>query len=130
MIKECECDKACDVGEYLEYENCKCRNKLVDQIVDECVETVEKVKLAQITLAENENRYKCSSCTVYIVLMIVVFTIYVRIGTYLLITICLWLKMLRPLNLITLKQQFTQQFTKLINNKLALKIKLIVFTTT
>ena len=46
MIKECECDKACDVGEYLEYENCKCRNKLVDQIVDECVETVEKVKLA------------------------------------------------------------------------------------
>ena len=117
MIKECECDKACDVGEYLEYENCKCRNKLVDQIVDECVETVEKVKLAQITLAENENRYKCSSCTVYIVLMIVVFTICVRIGTYLLITICLWLKMLRPLNLITLKQQFTQQFTKLINNK-------------
>ena len=130
MIKECECDKACDVGEYLEYENCKCRNKLVDQIVDECVETVEKVKLAQITLAENENRYKCSSCTVYVVLMIVVFTICVRIGTYLLITICLWLKMLRPLNLITLKQQFTQQFTKLINNKLALKIKLIVFTTT
>ena len=130
MIKDCECDKACDVGEYLEYENCKCRNKLVDQIVDECVETVEKVKLAQITLAENENRYKCSSCTVYIVLMIVVFTICVRIGTYLLITICLWLKMLRPLNLITLKQQFTQQFTKLINNKLALKIKLIVFTTT
>ena len=130
MIKECECDKACDVGEYLEYENCKCRNKLVDQIVDECVETVEKVKLAQITLAENENRYKCSSCTVYIVLMIVVFAICVRIGTYLLITICLWLKMLRPLNLITLKQQFTQQFTKLINNKLALKIKLIVFTTT
>ena len=54
---ECECDKACVVGEYLEYENCKCRNKLVDQIVDECVETVEKVKLAQITLAENENRY-------------------------------------------------------------------------
>ena len=24
---ECECDKACDVGEYLYYENCKCRKK-------------------------------------------------------------------------------------------------------
>ena len=24
---ECECDKACDVGEYLDYENCKCRKK-------------------------------------------------------------------------------------------------------
>ena len=24
---ECYCDKACDVGEYLDYENCKCRKK-------------------------------------------------------------------------------------------------------
>ena len=24
---ECECDKSCDVGEYLDYENCKCRKK-------------------------------------------------------------------------------------------------------
>ena len=22
---QCECDKACDIGEYLGYENCKCR---------------------------------------------------------------------------------------------------------
>ena len=21
---KCECDKACDIGEYLHYENCKC----------------------------------------------------------------------------------------------------------
>ena len=68
----------CDVGEYLDYENCKYRKKLVD----EYTETVEEVKLAKITLAENENSYKCSSCTVYIVLMIVVFTICARITTY------------------------------------------------
>ena len=43
---ECECDKACDVGEYLDYENCKCRKKLVDKLVDECTEIVE-VKLAK-----------------------------------------------------------------------------------
>ena len=59
---EYECDKACDVGEYLDYENCKCRKRLVDELVDECTETVEEVKLA-----ENENSYKCSSCTVYTV---------------------------------------------------------------
>ena len=79
---ECECDKACDVGEYLDYENCKCRKKLVDKLVDECTETVEEVKLAKITLAENENKYKWNSCTVYIVLMIVVFTICTGIGIY------------------------------------------------
>ena len=50
---ECECDKACDVGEYLNYENCKCRKKLVDKLVDECTETVAEVKLAKGTLAEN-----------------------------------------------------------------------------
>ena len=75
-------DKSFDVGEYLDYENCKCRKKIVDKLVEECTETVEEVKLAKITLAENENKYKCSSCTLYIVLMIVVFTICARIGTY------------------------------------------------
>ena len=64
---ECECDKACDIGEYLDYEYCKCRKKLVDKSVDECTETIEEVKLARITYAENENENKYSSCTVYIV---------------------------------------------------------------
>ena len=79
---ESECDKSCDVGEYFDYENCKWRKKSVDKLVDECAETVDEVKLAKITLAENENRYKCSSCTLYIVLMIVVFTICAGIDTY------------------------------------------------
>ena len=70
---ECECDKACDVGEYLDYENCKCRKTLVPPLIEECTETVQEVKLAKITLAENQNMYGCNSCTVYIVLMIVVF---------------------------------------------------------
>ena len=50
---QCECDKSCDVGEYL-YENCKCRKKLVDKLVEECTETVEEVK---ITENENENTH-------------------------------------------------------------------------
>ena len=49
---ECECDKNCDISEYLDYENCKCRKKLVDQITDECTETIEEVKLANITVTE------------------------------------------------------------------------------
>ena len=79
---ECECDKVYDVGEYLDYENCKCRKKLVAPLMEECTETVEEVKLAKISPAENENIYKCSSCIVYIVLIIVVFAICDRITTY------------------------------------------------
>ena len=77
---ECECDKACNVGEYLDQENCKCRKILVEKWVDEIV---EEVKLAKITLAENENSYKCSSCTVYIVLFSISFTTNIGgIGAY------------------------------------------------
>ena len=77
---ECECDKSCDVGEYLDYEKCKCRKKLVDKLADECTETVEKTKLAKIT--STENKHKCSSWTLYIVLISIIFTINVGIGTY------------------------------------------------
>ena len=84
---ECECDETCDIGEYLDYENCKCRKELGDKLIDECTETIEEVKLAKITLAKNENENKyssceCSSCTVYIVLMIVFFTIFTGITIY------------------------------------------------
>ena len=39
---ECECDKSCDNNlfndlEYLDYKNCKSRNKLVDKLVEECI---------------------------------------------------------------------------------------------
>ena len=79
---ECECYKSCDISEYLDYENCRCRKKLVDKLVEECTETNNEVKLAKITLSENENKYKCSSYTLYIVLFSIVFTINFVIGTY------------------------------------------------
>ena len=71
----------------MDYENCKCRKKLVDKLIDECTKTIEEVKLAKITSmelhsAENKNENKYSSCTVYIVLMIVVFTIFTGITIY------------------------------------------------
>ena len=79
---ECECDKNFDIGEYLDYENCKCRKKLVDKLIDECTETIEEIKLANITFTKNENNYECSSCMVYIVLMIVVFIVFTGTTIY------------------------------------------------
>ena len=75
----CECDKSCDIGEYLDYEDCKCRKKLVDKLIAECTETNEEVKFAERTLFENENNYKYNFWRVYIILMIVVFTIFAEI---------------------------------------------------
>ena len=68
---ECECDQSCD----FDYENCKCRKRIVDKLAEECGENVDKAKLTEIALAGNENSYKRSSCTVYIVLFWIFFTI-------------------------------------------------------
>ena len=57
--------------------------KLADKLIDECTETIEEVKLANITFTENENNYECGSCMVYIVLMIVVIVISTGITVYL-----------------------------------------------
>ena len=71
-----------DIGEYLDYENCKCGKKLVDKLVEECTENIEETKLVEKTLAEKENKHKCSSVTLYIVLLWLIFTINVGIGIY------------------------------------------------
>ena len=76
--------KSCDIGEYLDHENCKCRKKLIDKLVEECTENVKEEKITEITLAEKENKYKCSSCTQYIVLFSIIFTINIEIGCFLL----------------------------------------------
>ena len=49
---ECECDNSCNIVEYLEHENCKCRKKVVDKRLKNVL------KLAKITLAKNENKHK------------------------------------------------------------------------
>ena len=54
--------------------------KIVAPLIEE---TVEEVKLAKITLAENENSCNCSSCTVYTALFWIFFIINVGgIGGY------------------------------------------------
>ena len=58
------------------------QKKLVDKLIDECTETIEEVKLFIITIVENENEKKYSSCRIYIVLIIVVFTIFIGINIY------------------------------------------------
>ena len=60
---ECECDKSCDTSEFLDYEECKCRKKLVDKLVDECNETI----VEEVEITDN-NKNKCNSCIVYILL--------------------------------------------------------------
>ena len=78
---ECEYDKSFDVGEYLDNENCKCRKKLVEKLVGKCTESMDHVKIAEMGLYERGNDFK-SSCTIYVVLIAIVFTISIGIGAH------------------------------------------------
>ena len=78
---KCECDKSCGVGEYLDYENCKCRKRLVGKLVEECNGNIDEVKLAGITLFKHVNECVCFY-TVFIVLGVTGLTVSIGIGAY------------------------------------------------
>ena len=65
---ECECDKSCDIGEYLDYKICKCRNKFAE----ECSENINgNEMLYNETLdiiSSSDNNKTSNSCIVYLVL--------------------------------------------------------------
>ena len=72
----------CDIGEHIDYSNCKCRQKLVDRLIEECTENIEETRLVETS---TDSEYKCSSCTVYRVLFwifFIFFIITVGISTY------------------------------------------------
>ena len=77
---ECECDKSRNIGEYLDYKNCKCKKKLIDPLIEECTENIDETKI--INENENENKHKYSFFVVYIVLFSIIFTINIGIGIY------------------------------------------------
>ena len=78
---ECKCDKSCDVGEYLDYPNCKWRKKLDDKLVEECTESIDEVKFSGMALFEHRSKCK-SSCRIDVVLIVIVYTMSIVIGTY------------------------------------------------
>ena len=55
--------------------------KLVDKLIEECTESIDEVKIARMALFERGNDCKFL-CTVYVVLIVIVFTISIGICTY------------------------------------------------
>ena len=79
---DCECNKSCNVGEYLDYENCKCRKNLVNKLVERCSENTDG---NEMIYNENLNDYEnaCKSCRTYIALLVIAFLIIIGIsGAY------------------------------------------------
>ena len=72
---EYECDKLCDIGEYLDYKNSKCKQKIIDILIEECSENIDGNEMLYnetlSTIPLNVYKKVCYSCMVYIVLLVV-----------------------------------------------------------
>ena len=80
---ECEGYKSYDFSDYLDYKNWKCKKSLVNKLVEcsfaeECTENTDETRLVEI----NSTECKHNSCTLYIVLFSIIFTVNVGIGSY------------------------------------------------
>ena len=114
---ECECDKSCDVGEYLDYKNCKCRKKLIDNLVEECSKNIDGndmfynriLDVISLNAIPLNLKKVCNSCTIYIVLFVVFFIISVCISS---VFICFIGIYKRIMFMLSLNPVFKQQFIK------------------
>ena len=77
------------------------QEKLVDKLVEECTKSIDRVEVA----SENAHKNKCSSCTLYIILFSIIFTICIGIATYFILIGILKMMMLVLCLIPVLKQQ-------------------------
>ena len=72
---DCECDKLCNVGEYLDYKYFKCRKKIVDKLVEECSENIDGSEIIYNgtlnAIALDDYGSVCNSCPIYILLFVI-----------------------------------------------------------
>ena len=67
-ICECQCDKWCKPGQYLDHKNCVYKNKLVGRLVEECTSVINETMISNKDNIDNCNTIR----NVFIVLSSVV----------------------------------------------------------
>ena len=70
----CECDKSCDFGEYLDYVNCKCRERLINKLVEKCDKDIDGNEII-FNATLYDYRKVCRSCMQFIMLSIIAFAL-------------------------------------------------------
>ena len=54
---ECQCDMWCKPGQYLDHENCVCKNKLVGRVIEECTSVINETMINNKDNITNNNTY-------------------------------------------------------------------------
>ena len=69
----CEWDKLCEVGQYLDYRECACRKKLIDDLIEQCT-TVVDTEIGNSTdlLTSKESSSSNINLYLFVILLIIV----------------------------------------------------------
>ena len=60
-ICECQCDKWCKPGQYLDHKNCVCKNKLIGRLIEECTNVINETMINNKD--SGNNNVLISGCT-------------------------------------------------------------------
>ena len=69
-ICECECDKSCNIGEYLDCKSCTCKKCIIDKLVEERTNTIEKIN--NILVKQSNNTLYFSLFLVFLLLFLMI----------------------------------------------------------
>ena len=61
---ECQCDKWCKQGQYLDHKNCVCKNKLIGRLIEEYTSLINETMI-------NNNKDNITNNNIYLILFIV-----------------------------------------------------------
>ena len=77
----CECDKYCEVGQYLDYKNCVCRKKLIDDLTEQCTSIVDiEVKNGKDIFTSSTATNSDNSTNIYLFLFVAALTVAVLVA--------------------------------------------------
>ena len=70
----CECDRYCETGQYLDYKNCICRKKIIDDLIEQCTSIVD-IEIKTNTLSKKKKDE--SSSNIYFILFTVFLLLFI-----------------------------------------------------
>ena len=79
----CEYDRYCETGQYLDYKNCVCRKKIIDNLIEQCTSIVD---IKNNTSSKKSDE---SSSNIYFILFIVFLVLFIL---FLVVFIYYWRK--------------------------------------
>ena len=69
----CECNRYCETGQYLNYKNCVCRKKIIDDLIEQYTSIVD-IEIKDNTLSKKNDE---SSSNIYFILFIVFLVLFI-----------------------------------------------------